>query len=83
MDFKTYSASTKMNLQQEGKCFGEGKKKKTGHNPFFNTKSPGSNRITIEHQAHPLKNMFLFKMILIQSRAHYVFFRRSSSKLFT
>lgn len=62
--------------------FGEGKKK-AGHNPFFNTKSLGSNRITIEPQAHPLKNMFLFKMILIQSRAHYAFFMRASSKLFT
>lgn len=60
-----------------------GKKKKTGHNPFFNTKSLGSNRITVELQARPLKNMFLFKMILIQSRIHYVFFTRSSSKLFT
>ena len=62
--------------------FGGRKKKKTGHNPFFNTKSLGSNRITIEPQAHPLKNMFLFKTILIQSRAHYVFFTRFSSKLF-
>lgn len=52
--------------------WGKGKRntQKTGHNPFFNTKSPGSNRITIEPQAHPLKNMFLFEMLLIQSRAH-------------
>lgn len=63
--------------------FGGKEKEKTGHNPFFNTKSLGSNRITTEPQAHPLKNMFLFKMILIQSRAHYVFFMRFSSKLFT
>lgn len=71
-----------MSLQQGGKCFEEGEKK-AGHNPFFNTKSLGTNRITIEPQAHPLKNMFLFKMILIQSRAHYGFFMGSSSKLFT
>lgn len=71
-----------MSLERGGKCFGE-EEKKTGHNPFFNTKSLGSNRITIEPQAHPLKNMFLFQMILIQSRTHYVFFTRPSSKLFT
>jgi hypothetical protein len=61
------------------------RKTKPGHNPFFffHTKSLGSNRITIEPQAHPLKNMLVFKMILTQSRAHYVFFMRFSSKLFT
>lgn len=66
---------------REENVLGKGKAK-PGHNPFFNTKSLGSNRITIEPQAHPLKNMFLFKTILIQSRAHYEFFTRFSSKLF-
>lgn len=70
-------------LQQGGKMFWERGKKKPGHNPFLNTKSLGANRIAIQPEAHPLKNMLLFKMILIQSWAHYAFFPRFSSKLFT
>lgn len=72
-----------MSWQQGGKCFGEREKQNQVITHFFNTKSLGSNRITIEPQAHPLKNMFLFKMILIQSGAHYIFSTGFSSKLFT
>lgn len=71
-----------MSCSREENVLGK-RKTKPGHNPFLNIKSLGTNRITIQPEAHPWKNTLLFKMILIQSRAHYVFFLRFSSKLFT